>query len=79
MSDKEEVAEPTKLTRAQAYTNVYEHLKSQDITTFVEKKNISAKFQPEFISWTHIWEFLLQTYPEFELEHLPTIKHVLGS
>ena len=45
----------------------------------VEKKKISNSFQPDFLSWTHVWEFLLQTYPEFELEHLPPIKHDDGT
>ena len=74
-----EVAEPEILTRSQAYANVYTHLKSQDIAPMVEKKKISNSFQPDFLSWTHVWEFLLQTYPEFELEHLPPIKHDDGT
>jgi hypothetical protein len=74
-----EVAEPEILTRSQAYANVYTHLKTQDITPMVEKKKISNSFQPDFLSWTHVWEFLLQTYPEFELEHLPPIKHDDGT
>tara|TARA_R110002020_G_scaffold356825_1_gene569319 strand:+ start:439 stop:1203 length:765 start_codon:yes stop_codon:yes gene_type:complete len=79
MSNEEEVAEPTVLTKAQAYENVYTHLKSQDIAPWVEKKKISSSFQPDFLSWTHVWEFLLQTYPEFELQHLEPIKHDDGS
>ena len=79
MSNEEEVSEPTELTREQAYRNVYQLLKGQDITNFVEKKDISHTFKPEFISWTHIWEFLLQTYPEFELEHLEPIIHADGT
>lgn len=74
-----EVAEPEILTRSQAYANVYTHLKTQDIAPMVEKKKISNSFQPDFLSWTHVWEFLLQTYPEFELEHLPPIKHDDGT
>jgi len=79
MSNEDEVAEPTVLTKAQAYKNVYTHLKNQDIAPWVEKKKISSSFQPDFLSWTHVWEFLLQTYPEFQLDYLDPIKHDDGS
>jgi|TARA_R110000751_G_scaffold304363_1_gene419799 hypothetical protein len=79
MSNEEDIKEPIKLTREEAYKNVYVQLKNQDIAPWVEKKKVSASFQPDFLSWTHVWEFLLQTYPEFELEHLEPIKHDDGS
>jgi hypothetical protein len=79
MSNEEEIAEPIELTREQAYKNVYEHLKGQDIKPMVEKKKVSNTFQPDFLSWTHVWEFLLQTYADFDLEYLEPIKHDDGT
>ena len=79
MSNEEEIAEPIELTRRQSYTNVYENLKGQDIKPWVEKKKVSNTFQPDFLSWTHVWEFLLQTYPDFDLDYLDPIKHDDGT
>jgi len=45
----------------------------------VEKKKVSNSFQPDFLSWTHVWEFLLQTYPDFTLEYLDPITYDDGS
>jgi hypothetical protein len=45
----------------------------------VEKKKVSNTFQPDFLSWTHVWEFLLQTYADFNLEYLEPIKHDDGT
>ena len=60
-------------TLDEAYKKVYMHLKGQDIKPMVEKKKVSNSFQPDFLSWTHVWEFLLQTYPDFTLEYLDPI------
>ena len=79
MGNEEEIAEPIELTRRQSYANVYENLKGQDIKPWVEKKKVSNTFQPDFLSWTHVWEFLLQTYPDFDLDYLDPIKHDDGT
>ena len=66
-------------TLDEAYKKVYMHLKGQDIKPMVEKKKVSNSFQPDFLSWTHVWEFLLQTYPDFTLEYLDPITYDDGS
>lgn len=66
-------------TLDEAYKKVYMHLKGQDIKPMVEKKKVSNSFQPDFLSWTHVWEFLLQTYPDFTLEYLDPIIYDDGS
>ena len=66
-------------TLDEAYKKVYMHLKDQDIKPMVEKKKVSNSFQPDFLSWTHVWEFLLQTYPDFTLEYLDPITYDDGS
>tara|TARA_R100001594_G_scaffold150214_1_gene210556 strand:+ start:3252 stop:4064 length:813 start_codon:yes stop_codon:yes gene_type:complete len=63
----------------EAYKKVYLHLKGQDIKPMVEKKQVSNSFQPDFLSWTHVWEFLLQTYPDFTLEYLDPITYDDGT
>ena len=66
-------------TLDEAYKKVYMHLKGQDIKPMVEKKKVSNSFQPDFLSWTHVWEFLLQTYPDFTLEYLDPITYDDGT
>tara|TARA_R100001443_G_scaffold69158_2_gene77751 strand:+ start:3056 stop:3916 length:861 start_codon:yes stop_codon:yes gene_type:complete len=66
-------------TLDEAYKKVYMHLKCQDIKPMVEKKKVSNSFQPDFLSWTHVWEFLLQTYPDFTLEYLDPITYDDGT
>ena len=75
----EEVEQPTALTKGEAFGNVYTHLKNQDIKPMVEKKKISNSFQPDFLSWTHVWEFLLQTYPDFTHQHLEPLHYPDGT
>lgn len=78
MSEAVEVSSE-EATIDEAYKKVYMHLKNQDIKPMVEKKKVSNSFQPDFLSWTHVWEFLLQTYPDFKLEYLDPITYDDGT
>ena len=75
----EEVEQPTALTKAEAFRNVYVHLKNQNLRPMIEKKKISNSFQPDFLSWTHVWEFLLKTYPDFNHQHLEPLHYPDGT
>ena len=58
------------LTRGQAFKNVYTHLKGLDIKDIIETKDM-GRFKPRYLSWTHVWEMLLQNYPDFDVLYTP--------
>ena len=63
--------QPTEqLTRGQAFKNVYTHLKGLDIKDIIETKDM-GRFKPRYLSWTHVWEMLLQNYPDFDVLYTP--------